>query len=165
MPKLAGFAFGQLAKFPVVAPGLLPTALGDALLGQGMQRVTAEDSGTDTAIQAVQNVIPTAIGDELRDGARPHAAPVSVPAFVPAVDGDLALCGLVVRIGFNGAVPSTEVLEEHRDRIKPWRAGDHQLRDCRALNLQRLGRSVFCGHGASYAGSCPGGEGVGIVYI
>lgn len=149
MPKLAGFTFAQLAQIPVVAPGLLPTALDDALLRQGVQRVTAEDSGTDTAIQAVQDVVPTAVGDELCDGARPHSAPVSVPTLVPAVDRDLALGGLVVRIGLGWAVATPEVLEEYGDRVEPQRTCDHQLRDCRALDLQRLGRFVFCGHGDS----------------
>lgn len=148
IPKLAGFIFAQLAQLPVVAPCLLPPALDDALLGQGVQRVTAESRAADTAIQAVENVVPAAVGDELRDGARPHAAPISVPALIPAVDGDLTLGGLVVRIGFGGTVPATEVLEENRYRIKPCRAGDYQFRYCRALNLQRLGRFVFCGHGS-----------------
>lgn len=38
---------------------------------------------------------------ELGNGAGPHAAPVGIPAAVPAVDSDLALGGLVVRIGFD----------------------------------------------------------------
>ncbi|MNN71075.1 hypothetical protein D3C81_1869760 [compost metagenome] len=50
MPKLTGFIFAQLAQFPVVAAGLLPPALDDALLGQDVQRVPTEDRGADAAI-------------------------------------------------------------------------------------------------------------------
>lgn len=135
VPKLAGLVLAQLAQLPVVSPGLLPAALDDALLGQGMQRVSAKDRGADAAIQAVQDVVPTAVRYELCDGARPHATPVGVPAVFPAVDGDLALGGLVVRVRLNRAVATAEVLEEHGYRIEPRCAGDYQLRDCRALNL------------------------------
>ncbi|MNC43913.1 hypothetical protein D3C75_927990 [compost metagenome] len=34
-PKLIGFTLAQLAQFPIVASGLLSTALDDALLGKG----------------------------------------------------------------------------------------------------------------------------------
>jgi len=111
-----------------------------------MEGVTAESRAADSAIQAVQYIVPAAVCDELRDGARPHSAPICVPTLVPAVDRDLALGGLVVRIGFGRAVAATEVFEEHGDRIKSRCAGDHQLRDCRALNLQRLDRFVICWH-------------------
>ena len=39
MPKLTGFTFAQFAQLSVVARGLLPTALDDALFGEGMQRL------------------------------------------------------------------------------------------------------------------------------
>lgn len=117
MPKLAGLVLTQLAQLPVVSPGLLPAALDDALLGQGMQRVSAEDRGADAAIQAIQDIVPTAVRDELGDGTWAHAAPVRTPAVVPAVDGDLALGRLVVRIGFGRAVAAAEVLEEDGDRV------------------------------------------------
>lgn len=135
MPKIAGFIFAQLAKLPFVSPGLLPATLDDALLGEGVKRVSAKYSWADPTIQAVQDVVPAAVGDELGDGARPHPTPVGIPAVVPAVDGDLALGGLVVRVRLNRAVAPAEVLEEHGYCIEPRRAGDHQLRDCRALNL------------------------------
>ena len=38
IPKLAGLAFAQFAKFPFVAPGLLATALDDALFSEGIDR-------------------------------------------------------------------------------------------------------------------------------
>ena len=152
MPKLAGFIFVKLAQFPFVSTGLLPSALDDALLGQVVQRVTAEDGGADPSIQAIQNVVPVTVGDKLGNGARAHATPVRIPAPVPAVDGDLALGGLIARIGFGRAITPAEVLEEHGYRVEPRSAGDHQLRHCRALNLQRFGRFVFCGHEASLPG-------------
>ena len=74
--------------------------------------------------------------------------PVRVPTTVPAVDRDLALGGLVVRIGLGRAVAPAEALEEHGDRVESRGTGDHQPRDCRALNLQRLSKFVFFGHGS-----------------
>ncbi|MNF69056.1 hypothetical protein D3C84_509280 [compost metagenome] len=50
MPKLAGFIFAQFAKFPVVAAGLLATALDDAPFSEGMEGVTAEPRAADPAI-------------------------------------------------------------------------------------------------------------------
>lgn len=85
MPKLPGFTLAQPTQFPIMATGLLSPALDDALLGQGVQRVAAEDGGTDPAIQAIQDVVPAAVSDKLGNGARPHSAPVSVPAVVPNV--------------------------------------------------------------------------------
>lgn len=152
MPKLAGLALAQFAQLPVVTPGLLSAALDDALLGQGMQRASAEDRGADAAIQAIQDIVPTAVRDELGDCARAHASPVGVPAAAPTVDGDLALGRLVVRVGFGWAVAPPEVLKEHGYRIEARRPGDHQLRDCGALNLQRRGDLVFCRHGESLPG-------------
>ncbi|MNY06921.1 hypothetical protein D3C86_1397020 [compost metagenome] len=114
-----------------------------------MERVTAESRAADPAIQAVQDVVPAALDDELGDGSRPHAAPPSVPAVGPAVDGDFARGGLVVRVRIGWAVAAPEVFEKHGDRIEARGAGDHQLRHRRALNLQRLSDIVFCGHGTS----------------
>lgn len=96
----------------------------DAFSGQCLERITGELCIADPSIQAVQNIVPVAVGNELSDGACTHATPVSVPAIVPAINGDLALGGLVVRVGFDGAVTPAEVLEEHGDRVKPRRAGD-----------------------------------------
>ena len=107
MPKLAGLALAQFAQLPVVTPGLLPAALDDALLGVGMKCVTAESRATDPAIQAVQNIGPIALGHELGNRARSHSNPVGIPALIPAVDRDLALGSLVVRVGFNRAVAAT----------------------------------------------------------
>jgi hypothetical protein len=89
-----------------------------ALVDQGIQRVTTESRAADTTIQAVQNIVPPAVGDEFRNSARPHASPVGVPALVPAVDGDLTLGTLVVRVGFGGTVTLAEILKEHGDRVK-----------------------------------------------
>lgn len=147
MPKLARLILAQFAQLPVVSPGLLPAALHDALLGQGVQRVSAEHGGADSPIQAIQNIVPTAVRDEIGDGARAHAAPVRIPATVPAVDGDLSLGALVVGVGFDRAVAAAEVLEEDGDRVQPRSASDDQLRYCRSLHLQRRGDFVFCRHG------------------
>lgn len=126
--QLAGLIFAQLAQLaqlPIVASGLSPAELDNALLCQRVQRVSAEHGGADSAIQAVQDVVPVAVGDELRDGARAHTAPVGVPTVVPAVDGDLALHGLVILVLFDRTVVPLKVLEEHGDRVERRGAGDH----------------------------------------
>ena len=146
MPKLAGLVLAQFAQLPIVTPGLLPAALDDALLGQDVQRVSAEDRGADAAIQAIQDIVPTAVRDELGDGARAHATPVRVPAVVPAVDGNFALRRLVVRVGLGRAISATEVLKEHSDRVKARCAGNHQLGYCRSLHLERRGDLAFFRH-------------------
>lgn len=128
VPELTRLILAQLIQFPVVSPGLLPAALDNALFRQRMERVPAEPRAADTAIEAVQDVVPITVGHELCHRARAHATPVGAPAVVPAVDRDLALGCLIARVGFSRAVAAAEVLEEHGNRVETRRSGDHQLR-------------------------------------
>lgn len=63
MPEFAGFIFAQLAQLPIVSARLFSAALDDAFLGESVKCVTAEDGGTDAAIQAIQHIAPTAAGN------------------------------------------------------------------------------------------------------
>ena len=74
------------------------TALNHSAPSKGRKGVAAELRAAYPAIQAVEDIVSIALRYELCNGSRPHAAPVSVPTLVPAVDRDLALGRLVVRI-------------------------------------------------------------------
>lgn len=67
VPEFTRLLLAQLVQFPVVSAGLLPAALDDALFREGVKGISAEPRATDTAIEAVQDVVPITVGDKLRN--------------------------------------------------------------------------------------------------
>lgn len=61
LPELTRLILAQLIQLPVMLACLLPAALDDALFRERLERVPAEPRAADTAIEAVQDVVPITV--------------------------------------------------------------------------------------------------------